>query len=85
MYRDKGEALKGWITDIDDYVDDANYFHLTPYHLYLPIINQEDNQDAPKDFPKNFIPEFISNPFILFWSIYYTSYINNKQIYTNYI
>lgn len=76
MYYDKGEASEGWITDIDDYVDDANYFHLTPYHLYLPTNNQEDIDAHPKDSPKNYLLGFISNLFIYFWSIYYSSYVN---------
>lgn len=79
MYRDKGEASEGWITDIDDYVDDANYHFILPLPLYLPIINIEDNQGINKDSPKNFLLGFISNPFILFWSIHYSSYANNKQ------
>ena len=67
MYHDKGEASEGWITDIDDYVDDANCFHFTPFHLHLLAINQEDNQDDLKDSSKTNLPGFISNPFISFW------------------
>ena len=66
MYHDKGEASEGWITDIDDYVDDANYFPITLLHLHLSIINIEDNESHLIDFPKNYLFGFISNLFILF-------------------
>ena len=58
---------------------DANRLHSSLYHLHLPIINIEDIDAHLKDKPKINLPGFISNPFVLFWSIYYSSYANNKQ------
>lgn len=65
--------------NLNEYDDDANHHFILPLHLHLSIINQEDNQDVLKDKPKTNLLGFISNPFILFWSIYYTFYTNYQQ------
>ena len=68
---DESKTVIGICFEEDEYVDDANYLSTIHLPLYLHSILIDFNEDNPKDSPKTNLPGFISNLFILFWSIYY--------------